>query len=324
MDQQSLLDLLYSEEQFVISSHESPDGDALGSEAAFYLGLLSLHKEVYIVNSDPSENRYDYFLKDIPIMKPKEWLKKHDPSRFTLLILDTMPDNTGAEMVAICKQFRKVIPIDHHDTMSPEDRGPGYYNSQVSSTCEMIFELLTQLEVPITQTIAQALYTGIVYDTGSFKYKKTGPRTLFIASLLVEKGVNPFYIHTNIYESNTKASLLLLSRVMSSLKFHFNDQVSVLEMPASLLKETGANFEEAQTLINIPLGCKSVELSLFFKEDEKGQKRCSLRSKGNFNCLHIAEDFGGGGHETAAGFKFYESFESIRAKVLEDIGPFFT
>jgi len=324
MDKKSLINLLYSEERFVISSHESPDGDALGSEAALYLGLLSLHKEVYIVNSDPSENRYAYFLKNIPIQQPKEWIKKHDPSTYTLLVLDTMPDNTGPEMVAISERFHRVIPIDHHDTMSPEDRGPGFYNAQVSSTCEMIFEILTQLEISITYEIAQALYTGIVYDTGSFKYKKTGPRTLFIASLLVEKGVNPFFIHTNIYESNTKASLLLLSRVMSSLQFYYNDRVSILEMPTSLLQETGANFEEAQTLINIPLSCKSVELSLFFKEDEKGQKRCSLRSKGNFNCLHIAEDFGGGGHETAAGFKIFESFESIRAKVLEDIGPFFT
>lgn len=324
MNQESLLKLLRTEKKIAISSHESPDGDALGSEAALYLGLKSLGKDVYIINSDPSENRYDYFLSNIPIHKPNKWLSEHNASEYILLILDTMPDNTGAEMVSITPLFSNVIPIDHHDTMSPDDRGPGYYNSQVSSTCEMVYELLVLLDITITHTIAQALYTGIVYDTGSFKYKKTGPRTLYIASLLVEKGVNPFYIHTNIYESNTKASLLLLSRVMSSLKFHFNDQVSILEMPSSLLKETGASFEEAQTLINIPLGCKSVELSLFFKEDEKGQKRCSLRSKGNFNCLHIAEDFGGGGHETAAGFKFYESFESIRKKVLDDIGPFFT
>jgi len=324
MNREELLGILHEQKNIIITTHESPDGDALGSEVALYLALKSIDKNVYILNADPYESRYDFILDQIPIFNPEQWLKENQADLFILIILDTSPDNIGHSMDIIKKSVSRVIPIDHHDTINPDNRFPGYYQSDASSTCEMIYQFITLWDLEISLTMANALFTGIVYDTGSFKYKKTSSKTFSIASHLVEIGVNPFFIYTSIYESNTKASLLLLSKVMSSLNFYYNDQVSILIMPKELLEETQASFEEAQTLINIPLVCKSVELSLFFKEDKNGLKRCSLRSKGLFNCLHIAEDFGGGGHETAAGFKFFESIEYIKRKVLEDIRSFFT
>lgn len=325
MTQKEILTLLAREDSFIITTHESPDGDALGSQLALFEGLKLLDKKVFMINSDPVERRYGFLIERIEEpLAPDQWLLNNDPSEYHLIIVDTTPDNIGSPMNPFLEKCRDIIPIDHHDTIEPGLQPKGFYNSQASSTCEMIYELLQKLKVDMSLSLGQALFTGMVYDTGSFRYKKTGARTLAIASELVEMGVNPFEIHTRIYQSNTKASLMLLTKVMTSLEFFFGDQVALLSMKKKCLEETGASFEEAQTLINIPLGCQSVEVSVFFKEDERGLIKCSLRSKGRFNCLSIAEAFGGGGHETAAGFKLREPVEIIQTKVLAELENFFT
>jgi phosphoesterase RecJ-like protein len=322
--QQTLLKLLKEEYRFLITTHESPDGDALGSEIALALGLKSIGKDVIVVNEDKAEQRYNFIDSKIDIVPPENLQDNEQNLNTTMLVLDTLPDNTGKKMQMLQRKVSRIISIDHHDTNQASQLPQGYYQPKASSTCEMVYDLLKALNVKIDLSMGEAIFTGMVYDTGSFRYKKTGSHTLFIGSELVKLGVNPFKIHTIINQSNTKASLILHSRVLSTLEFFQNDRIALITMPKDMLIESGSTFEESQTIINIPLGCRSVEVSIFFKQDETGRWKCSLRSKGHFNCLNIAEPMGGGGHSTAAGFKLKEPMEMIRQRVLESMEQLLT
>jgi phosphoesterase RecJ-like protein len=171
--------------------------------------------------------------------------------------------------------------------------------------------------------MANSLYTGIVYDTGSFIYPKTSAETFRIAHELVKTGVEPYYIYSRIYESNSVSALQLQAKVLSSLELLFDQQVAVLTMTHGDIVQCGALYEEADTLINIPLKSERIKVSLFFKENETGILRCSLRSKGDINVAEIAQHYGGGGHKTAAGFKSKYPLETIKQKVLDKLARYF-
>jgi len=170
--------------------------------------------------------------------------------------------------------------------------------------------------LPLDLPMARALYTGIVFDTGSFVYPKTTALTFRIAHELVALGVSPNEVYSNLYESHSLSSLVLMSRVLSSLSLRLGGRVAVQSMPNGLLQESRARYEEAAQLINIPLRSREVRVSIFFKQNPEGLWRCSLRSKGQIDVAEIARSYGGGGHRTAAGFKCSGPVASVQEEIL--------
>jgi phosphoesterase RecJ-like protein len=126
-------------------------------------------------------------------------------------------------------------------------------------------------------------------------------------------------VYSNLYESHSLASLVLMSRVLSSLTLHCAGRVAIQSMPRRLLEESQARYEEADQFINIPLRSREVRVSIFFKQNAEGLWRCSLRSKGPIDVAEIARSYGGGGHRTAAGFKCTRPTASIQAEILDGL-----
>ena len=116
---------------------------------------------------------------------------------------------------------------------------------------------------------------------------------------------------------------MLQAKVMSSLELVFNQHVAIQIMVKELILECGAIYEEADTIINIPLKSEMIKVSIFFKENEEGILRCSMRSKGNIDVAEIAQEFNGGGHKTAAGFKSKYPLDEIKVKVLKKLEKYF-
>jgi phosphoesterase RecJ-like protein len=321
-------DFIERHESFFISGHETPDGDALGSEIALYRGLRKLGKNALIVNADPAAQKYGYLdpggaistlNPDISVPFPLPG----DVSSWGHFIVDTNDiGNIGHVSTHILPYVSEYYIIDHHE--SGDDLiSDNHIEENASSTCEILFDLLTELGVEIDTEIAVALYTGIMYDTGSFIYPKTSAKTFDIAHKLVAAGVKPNDMYQHIYESNSIPALRLQSRVLSTLELHYNQHVAVQIMLKEIIDQCGARYEEADSFINIPLKSKDIRVSVFFKENERGILRCSLRSKGNINVAAIAQTFGGGGHRTAAGFKSSFKLDTIKSRVLELLRPYF-
>ncbi len=319
---EDFLKFIDQSKSIVITSHESPDGDAICSEIGLYKLLLFLQKDVVILNSDSAEDKYD-FLKTSHFMTQINMNNPDLPVDYSLIVLDTHPYNIGKAGELLREGARDIFVIDHHEDSYSEKFG-GIHDSSASSTCQLVYLLMEGLNFTPDKETADALFTGIVYDTGSFQFKKTTHETFRIGGDLVKIGVDPFIIHNYLDQSNSKAFLVLQMEVMKTLEFHVNDHVTSLMMTKEILDNSGAKYEEAQPLINLPLICKDVEVSLLFKENKEGVKRCSIRSKGNFDCYELANKYNGGGHKTAAGFKISGSFEEMKREVLEEIGHFFS
>jgi phosphoesterase RecJ-like protein len=318
MEFRGVIDFLERTDKYIITAHETPDGDAIGSECAIYRVLHGMGKTVFVFNADPTPKKFRFLDPEnaISILERESQLPAN-LEEFALLMLDTNDThNIGQVSTMVLPRVREHFIIDHHER--DEDVLAGnYIQKSASSTAEILFQLFEEMGVELDFAVAQALYTAIVYDTGSFIYPKTTARTFEIARDLVAKGVEPNAVYAAIYESNSISALILQSRVLATLELLFANHVAMLTMRKEMIIDSGAIYEEADQLINIPLKSEDIRVSVFFKENTEGLMRCSLRSKGNINVAEIAQAFGGGGHKTAAGFKCRESLETTKRVVLD-------
>ncbi len=324
MDFGGVIGFLERSGKLIVTAHETPDGDAIGSEVAMHRALLQLGKTALVLNADPTPKKFKFLDTDnaVHVLDNEDQLPKK-LSDFALLLLDTNDiHNIGQVSSLVLPRVREYYIIDHHENEDDILSG-SYIHKGASSTAEILYQLFREMGVTIDFEIAQALYTAIVYDTGSFIYPKTTSLTFEIARDLVSKGIEPNRIYASIYESNSISALVLQSKVLSTLELFFDNRVAVLTMRKDMIFDSGAIYEEADQLINLPLKSEDVRVSIFFKQNTEGLLRCSLRSKGNINVAEIARVFGGGGHKTAAGFKCTGSVESTRKRVFEMLQGYF-
>ncbi|MCX7028654.1 MAG: bifunctional oligoribonuclease/PAP phosphatase NrnA [Spirochaetes bacterium] len=323
-DFQPVIDFIGRHDRFVITAHETPDGDAIGSECAMARALVQLGRRALVLNADPTPRKFRFVDVDnvVQVLESPGQLPD-DLERWALLMLDTSDvRNIGQVAGLVLPRVSEHFIIDHHENEGDILAG-NFVQKSASSTAEIIHPLLAALGVEIDYPMALALFTAIVYDTGSFIYPKTTALTFEIARDLVDRGVEPNMVYANVYESNSISALMLHARVLSTLELALGNRVSLLTMRREMIAESGGIYEEADQLINIPLKSEDIRVSVFFKENPEGLMRCSLRSKENIDVAEIAQRFGGGGHRTAAGFKCRESLEETRRAVLSMLAKYF-
>ena len=312
-------------EKFVISTHESPDWDGLGGEIAMFELLRSLGKKPIIINSDPTPDSF-LFLDlehDIHVMN-SNFALPGDITEYAQLVLDTNDyENIGAAAYnALKDKVREYFIIDHHEGDANRE-GSNIIKAEASSVCEIIYHITQHYNKPLTLRSAQALFAGIVFDTGSFVYPKTSPETFRIAAHLEELGVAPFFIHEQIYEQNALTSFEIRGQILASMEVLHDGKLIALKLTPKMLKETGASFTEGEPSINLPLTVKGVVASLLVKQDVNGPVKVSMRTKGDFDVAQIAMSNGGGGHKNAAGYKSKQSFEETYRQAKKNMGRLF-
>lgn len=318
MNLDEVAEFFLKNDDFILTSHESPDADGLGAEYALKLALEAAGKTARAVNADLYSDKYAFIdEKNIIESLGGTDLLDRDMSQATVVLIDTNDIQYTGEMADIAlARAARILIFDHHEAKGVT-RDEACSLPDMSSTCEMAYWAIKRMGSDITRDMATALLAGIVYDTGSFSYAKTGKTTFQAALDLVTLGASPSEIHGALYESSETSALLLRKEVLSTLELHAHNALAFQTMGRNALERTGASYEDAEDLINVPLQGKSVEVSVFFKENLAGTLRCSLRSKGAINVAHVAQSFGGGGHRTAAGFKSPYPLETIKKKVLE-------
>ena len=306
---------------YIITTHDPADADGLGTEMVFACILRERGKQFRIINAGPVPQQFTF-------MDPEGIIEQWDnekhgalPECAALLIVDTAEeDNIGCMKEAVLKS-REVFIIDHHQP-SPNGKGvsfSGIIDPTASSACELAVELAEAAGIALDSRAAWAAYTGIVFDTGSFAYSKTGLRTFKAALKLLELGVNPGMVHHHLCENASTGTLLLQKKAISGMTLHCQDRVAVQLLRREDFAETGAGPNDTDGFVNVPLKSREIAVSIMLKEPPEGGVRCSLRSKGALNVAEIARNFGGGGHINAAGFKSNLDIERALAIVLEKI-----
>lgn len=315
-----VIDFIKRNDKFILTTHETPDGDALGSEYAMLCALRKIGKVARILNADQSHEKFSFVdtSNEIAVLESEEQLPENI-AEYAMFILDVNNiHNIGQVAGLVLPRVKEYFIIDHHDAELDTVKRD-LVEQNASSTGEILWQLFQELEIEIDFEMAQSLFMAIVFDTGSFIYPKTTARTFEIATDLIKRGVNPNEVYSNIYESNSIPSLILMSKVMNTLELKLDNQVAIQTMTRQDIIDSGSLYEESDQIINIPLRSKDIKVSIFFKENLENIKRCSLRSKGNIDVALIARSYGGGGHKTAAGFKCKKPFQTIKEEILEKL-----
>jgi phosphoesterase RecJ-like protein len=309
---EAVKDFLKKGRKFFVATHVHPDGDALGSLIAFYLLLKNLGKEVEIGIGEDFSLPSHYTL--LPLLDKINWGKGVEEKKFDSFVA---LDAASSERLGVYKKFLSLsnhLNIDHHIS-NTKYAALNWVDSSYSSTSEMIYELIESLGALIDEKIALSLYVGILTDTGRFQYPNTTPRTFEVAKRLVEKGVDPYYVYQNIYESSSFSSFRLLGKVIE--RTEKRDGLLYSYITLDDLSEFGISLPETENFVDFLRSVKDAELVVFFKELPDGKLKVSLRSRGDVSSHLVAENFGGGGHKGAAGFVTTLSKEDVLEKILK-------
>ena len=305
---QQIRELLANPKKIAVVPHRNPDGDAYGSALALYHYLKKNGHEVHVV----SPNEAPEYLKWLP-GADQIVIFENDTARATALLEDaevvfTLDFNAlhrvGKNMQEVLERITPFyILIDHHP--EPEEFADIiFHDDKVSSTCQMIYRFFDRIGVlhQINRSMATCLYTGIMTDTGSFRFSSTTGETHRIAAELLDKGIDHSRIHDRIYE-NTYKRIQLLGRALSNLKLIRKYRTAYITLSNDELRKFDYKKGDTEGFVNYALSLKDVVLAAIFIEDEQqGIIKISFRSKGRFSVNELArKHFNGGGHINAAG-----------------------
>ena len=308
----------------VLTTHVNPDGDGLGSELALAHFLRALGKNVTILNHSETPENYRWI---DPAGEILRFSAERDAGTVIgadlIFVLDTNQPDRLRSMGPVVEQSKgtKII-FDHH--LEPHPFGDHYIiDENATSTGEIIYRLIVQLNPGlIDATIAKALYTAIMTDTGSFRYPRTDPEIHRIASHLLEFGVVPIEVYANVYEQWSEGRMRLLGEVLNSMKTAHHGKVAYVICTQSMFRETGTSVAETDNFTTYPMSVHGVVVGILFNELHDGVK-ISFRSKGAIPINQLAKEFGGNGHLNAAGARLFGvSLDDTVKNVIEKAGAF--
>lgn len=322
---QEIKNLLLPENKVVIITHYNPDGDAIGSSLGLkhFLKALGLEPIVIVPNDFPK------FLKWMPEAKKTiiaDYKRKMASDAIkdadVIFCLDFNAHNRiGIVGDWLANATAKKILIDHHQ--QPEDFDFVYSDVTIPATCQMIYHFIEALgkEDWVNQNIAECLYTGIMTDTGGFRFRSTSATTHRIVANLIEKGADPAMITSNTWDTNTVSRLHLLSLILGRIELVKDGKVAILYLKRDELKEFGFEKGDTEGFVNYGLSIAGTKMSAFFMEDlYEDFIKISFRSKDNVDTNAFARaHFNGGGHINASGGKYfkniYETIEDFKEKI---------
>lgn len=317
--------LLSEPKQIVIIPHRNPDGDAIGSTLAMnaYLTKLGHNCEVVSPNDFPKFLKWMEGAKAIHIAeynpgKARKIIEKAE----LFFLLDFNNLSRIDELGEWVKQSKapKVL-IDHHQ--EPEEFEFMYSDTSVPATCQMVYEFIEAMEnlQTIDTSIAECIYTGIMTDTGNFRYRNTGARTHRIVAELFERNIEVDKINSRVYDTQSEGRLKLLSLSLDSLKTFSELRTACMYLTREKQLKYGSQKGDTDGIVNYGLGIADCVFSAFFIEDQQNDFiKISFRSKGNFDVNTFArKHFNGGGHINAAGGRSDLSIEETIQKFEEVI-----
>ena len=304
-------DKIFSEDNIVVISHVNPDGDAIGSGLALTLGLKKIGKNVRFILQDKYPDSVK-FLNEINIV---EQYNENNEYKFDLAIcVDGATDDRLGKAKELLKN-RFVINIDHH--ISNTLYGKLNYVEEISSTSELIYKFLKFCEIDIDINMAEALYTGLVNDTGNFSHDNVTEKTFEMAAELKRIGASNSKVVREFFNTKSLPAIKLLGIAMYEMEYNENKKLAYYFMSKDTLDKYNGRKEDTEGIVEKLISFKEAEVSLFLREDKIGVIKGSMRSKHDIDVNEIASIFGGGGHRKAAGFTSEFSAEEIIKKVLE-------
>jgi phosphoesterase RecJ-like protein len=303
-------------DRFLVVSHVHPDGDAISSTLTVGYLLHQLGKTYTLVNADPIPGKFSFLWGSDSIQRPQDLVSK-EPFDYIIAVdcADYSRIGSAAERFS---ERAQILNIDHH----PTNDHYGHCHlirPEAAATAEVLYDLLKRFELKWGLDLAQCVYTGILTDTGGFRYANTSPRVMEIASELLSYGVNAHEMAEMLLEKRTLSHIKLLQKALATLSFSPDRKISWMVLSLEDLKSAGGSNEDVEGLVNYPRNIEGVEVGILFREVDENEVKISLRSAGKVDVAHIAKCFNGGGHVRAAGATVKKPLEETIASVVDQV-----
>ena len=306
-----IAEFIYSEDNFIITTHFSPDGDAIGSSLGLGEMLRIIGKKCRIAIEGGLPEKYDFLGCTLNVLDPS--LVEIDKKHSNALILDAGTYNRIGRSNTMIEDTAKIANIDHH--LSNDSFGfINYIDTTASSVAEILHGLAKFMKVDYSKNLANYLYMGLMTDTGRFRFSNTSPKALSAASELVERGADPSWLSEAIFYDLPTSYIKGLGKALSSLEYFEEGKIAVMEY---LLQE---QIEDSEGIVDIAIGTRGVAAAVFIRAMSEGKYKVSLRSRSHVDVREVAELFGGGGHRKASGFRFKGTLDDLKFRLIMEIG----
>jgi len=312
------VEAIYGAQRFVLVGHVNPDGDALGCILALTHALRALGKETVTLLADGVPDIYRW-------MPGAEWVQQQTEQRgFDLAIVcdSGALERIGRSLIPVIESAKTLLDIDHHLADGPFG-DIRILDAGAAATAELVWDLIQALTKRTgrdlaDRAVAECLLTGIITDTGSFRFLNVTPKTFTLAARLQRLGAQPASISELVFENRSFASLKLLGRALDSLQTTSEGRVGWAHVTAQDLKEFAATDADTEGIVNHVRAVKGVQVGILFREIPGMKVRISLRARAGADVNKIANVFGGGGHKLAAGCSVAPPLAEVERAVIAE------
>lgn len=306
--------ILDAGQRFVLTCHERPDGDALGSMLGLGLALQEVGREITLFTVDPPPPMLSFLpgIEQIVHELPDPF-----PTEIVLVVLDcSEPDRIGKDGRHLLERTRTTMVLDHHLTRTSFDYSASYVDPDLFATAAIVLWILEELGWPVSTAVATNLYAAILTDTGCFRHSNTTELAFAMAQTLVAKGADPSALARRLYQHYPVRRLRLLAMALHTLEVELGGKVAFIHVTPEMFRTSAANETDTEDFVCYPRSIDTVEVAILIREIHAGHVTVSLRSKTHFNVAALAKEFGGGGHFHAAGFRKAATATEIREALL--------
>lgn len=298
-------DFLRRRDNFLILTHQYPDGDTLGSACGLCLALQEMGKAAKVLCSDEIPAKYQFLFSGI---------KNQEFKAQTIISVDVADAKLLGEALD-CYKDKIDLCIDHHASNKHYAKR-SYVDADAAAAAQIICELVDLLGIKMSADIAKCLYTGISTDTGCFKYSNTTAKTHQIAARLLGAGIDHANINRQMFDIKSKEKVALEKRVLETLEFDFGGRCAMICLTTAMIKESGAREDELEGFASIPRKIAGVLVGITIREKSDGVFKISIRSDERIDASNICARFEGGGHRCAAGCTISGELSEVRRKIL--------
>ena len=312
------IQLITDSNNILILGHVNPDGDCIGSMAALMLGLRSSGKSVSAWSDELLPLKYGFI--KIDLEKPdQEKLFDFD----LIVVLDTAVETRIGAKLDFSHSEIPMLAIDHH-VASKNNFDYIYADQSQAATGCIIYDILISLNIKITKSIADAIYTAIITDTGRFSYSNTNKRTFEITLELLKAGINPSEISSIIYNSSAPEYIRILGSALKTLELVADGVGAIMYVSSDMIEKEGLNKFDTEDFVNYPKSIITVKVACMITESpDSNELRLSLRSKKpDVDVSRLAKLFNGGGHKCASGARISESLTTFIPRLKKELESF--
>lgn len=313
---QQTRDFLLEHDDYLVVSHVQPDGDAVSSTLAVGWLLSCLGKKYSMLNEGPIPKRMEYLwhADEIINLSASEQTRKYS----NVICVDCADFQRVGLTQGYFADDALIVNIDHH----PTNNGYGLVNlikPDAAATAEILFDLLKVFGIEWDIHIATAIYTGLLTDTGGFRYANTSPKVMAAVSELLALGVKGPELAETLLEEMTLAQVKVLNRALNTLQLSPEGDIAWVHVTPQDMLDCDAANEDLEGIVNYPRNIRGVEVGILFKVIHEQAVKVSLRSAGKVDVAALAQTFGGGGHTRAAGARIEATLEQVIPLVLEEV-----